>query len=81
VQAERHYRTAAAGDHESAQLALGDLIAERATNMEQWREAVHWYRLAAQRGSSGAKARLAEVAESQLPSAVKELEKEDVTTA
>jgi TPR repeat protein len=67
-QAELHYRSAARRDHESAQLALGDLIAQSAATELEWHEAIHWYRLAADRGNAVAKVRLTEVAQSRLPS-------------
>jgi hypothetical protein len=60
-QAEQHYRSAAQRDHESAQLALGDLIAERWATESEWNEALHWYRKAADSGNAAAKARLVEV--------------------
>ena len=50
----------------SAQLALGDLIAERAATDAEWLEATHWYRLAADSGNDAASARLAEVQEGRL---------------
>ncbi len=56
--AERHYRAAAERNHVSAQLALGDLIAERAATDAEWLEADHWYRLAAASGNNHAQARL-----------------------
>ena len=48
--AEQHYRSAAQRNHASAQLALGDLIAQRAANEADWSEAARWYRLAADGG-------------------------------
>jgi TPR repeat protein len=64
-QAERHYRSAAQHDHESAQLALADLIAERAASAAQWRDAMHWYQQAAEHGNAAAQARLTEISARQ----------------
>jgi hypothetical protein len=69
-EAERHYRSAARRNHESAQLALGDLIAEAAANDTEWHDAIHWYQLAAERGNSAAKARLTEIEKHRLRSPV-----------
>jgi TPR repeat protein len=63
--ARRYYRSAALSNHVSAQLALGDLIAESATSDSDWSEAMHWYRLAAENGNTNAKARLAQVKQSR----------------
>jgi TPR repeat protein len=56
--AEQYYRQAAQGNNVSAQLALGDLIAERATTKAAWGEAARWFRMAAKSGNKPAKARL-----------------------
>jgi TPR repeat protein len=64
--AERSYRVAAERNHVSAQLALGDLIAERATTDTEWLEVIHWYRLAADSGNAAAKTRLEEIQDSRL---------------
>ena len=58
--AERSYRAAAERNHVSAQLALGDLIAESAATDAERLEASHWYRLAADSGNTMAKQRLTE---------------------
>ena len=69
--AERSYRTAAERNHVSAQLALGDLIAERAATDAEWLEATHWYGVAAESGNPAATTRLAEIQASRPPSAIK----------
>jgi TPR repeat protein len=58
--AERSYRSAAERNHVSAQLALADLIAARATSDEERLEATRWYRLAADNGNKVAKLRVGE---------------------
>jgi TPR repeat protein len=65
--AERIYRAAAEQNNISAQLALGDLIAERATTEDEWLEAANWYRLAADNGHASAPARLVEIKKKQHP--------------
>jgi TPR repeat protein len=57
--AEQHYRLAAQREHVSAQLALGDLIAERAISDGSWAEAADWYRRAAKAGNPSAMVQLA----------------------
>jgi hypothetical protein len=47
------------------------LIAESASTDAEWLEATHWYRLAADSGNASAKARLAEIQESQFLPAMK----------
>jgi TPR repeat protein len=69
--AERRYRAAAERNHISAQLALGDLIAERAATDAEWLEAEHWYRLAAASGNHHAQARLTGVEQRRLISTAK----------
>ena len=65
--AEHRYRLAAERNHVSAQLALGDLIAERATSdTQRLEEATYWYRLAADGGHAAAKTRLDEIEETRL---------------
>jgi hypothetical protein len=59
--AERSYRIAAERNHVSAQLALGDLIAERAATDAELLEATHWYEMAAASGNAAAKSRLTEI--------------------
>jgi TPR repeat protein len=59
--AERFYRSAAKRKHASAQLALGDLIVERAASDAAWSEALRWYRMAADGGHETAKARIAQL--------------------
>jgi TPR repeat protein len=56
--AEQCYRSAAQRNHTSAQIALADLIAWDTSDENSWREATHWYRLAADTGNAVAKARL-----------------------
>ena len=63
--AERSYRAAAERNHVSAQLALGDLIAERADTEAERLEAIHWYRRAADSGNEAAKMRLSEMQENR----------------
>ncbi|HVN64654.1 MAG TPA: tetratricopeptide repeat protein, partial [Candidatus Binataceae bacterium] len=58
--AERSYRSAAERNQVSAQLALADLIAARATSDDERLEAMHWYRLAADNGNKVAKLRVGE---------------------
>ena len=66
--AEHFYRSAAQRNHVSAQLALGDLIAQSATSDVQWLEAARWYRLAAESGNAPAKERLVQMQARQMPS-------------
>ena len=56
-------RAAAKRNQVSAQLALGDLLAERAEADAEWHEAAYWYRRAAEKGNTNAAARLAQVKE------------------
>jgi TPR repeat protein len=56
--AEHFYRAAAQRNHVSAQLALGDVIAQTANSDVQWLEAARWYRMAADSGNTPAKERL-----------------------
>jgi uncharacterized protein len=56
--AERSYRSAGERSHASAQLALADLIAARATTDEERLDATRWYRLAADNGNELAKMRV-----------------------
>jgi len=64
--AEEKYRLAAKQNHVSAQLALGDVVFERAVREADWTEAAHWYQLAADGGSTVAKESLMLVEESRL---------------
>ena len=61
--AERSYRSAAQRNHVPAQVALGDLIAERATSNAAWAEAAECFRLAADSGNPVAMTRLAQLHE------------------
>jgi len=61
--AERSYRSAAQRNYVPAQVALADLIAERATSNAAWAEAAECFRLAAESGNPVAMTRLAQLHE------------------
>jgi TPR repeat protein len=66
------YRAAAEKNHLSAQLALGDVLAETAATEAEWLDAAHWYQLAADSGNATAQTRLADIRKNRLRSGVSE---------